>query len=762
MSGTPFPDSVPLVKDAIAALFFGDQPDRMEAFCRFLKEKGALVAGGFILRLLTGERLTKQRNALINENEDEELIDLDVYTPIQHTRETLQQFQDVQQNEVLIRSSSLYCRSFLQRNGIRSVNTLHLKNQNAVDVMSVRKSRSPLDVVTNFDLTFCQVWFDGTMVFASHPDHVTSKKGKLQGDYVETLLLGNKFLARSVRRYKARGFQITFDHSPTIDSLEAVRTRPREPRPVRARHAIWRLVMRLVSDPDFDLTQDKYRQVLPSLPMNRDYVVCDNGIEAIHVGQRGKIFVPMDRLRSYDDEDSEDEEDQKKVPEETYRGILTNLFIQSLADLEHVREAQEEDEKDLGLDDDEKRDRRIDINLNHLKEYSPDLVYLKEWKSVLLDMLPHGEDELGDEGPLLFFHGHTADGQGLTPASLQSYLKSKLSESDAARKSVPCYLKIAGIHECPKTYTLAEIQPSVTTSFFNKWTRTIQVRKGLNQILPLYDAVLYNQKTQDPAGFGDIFGSGMCPFCLQFESRVEGCAYMTHTRNADSMRHSPFCHKDLVNMDLFRRYQKRAQDIISEEMGHEAPLEMVHVEFCIECGRPCAAHQHFDMADPPELVPKPRAPLPAGMTAYGICTGGGRRELVGRILTVRDTFDAKEATDPLQERILASQKADRSPLDEALLTRADAILAVEGDARKWNKEVKAIPHYPNDPAYNHENNENQGNGDNEDNGDEKEDENQNEENEAPALVGGRRQAMKKLRQQFNELKNKTARALQAM
>ncbi len=237
---------------------------------------------------------------------------------------------------------------------------------------------------------------------------------------------------------------------------------------------------------------------------------------------------------------------------------------------------------------------------------------------------------------------------------------------------------------------------------------------------------------------------------------------MTHTRNADSMRHSPFCHKDLVNMDLFRRYQKRAQDIISEEMGHEAPLEMVHVEFCIECGRPCAAHQHFDMADPPELVPKPRAPLPAGMTAYGICTGGGRRELVGRILTVRDTFDAKEATDPLQERILASQKADRSPLDEALLTRADAILAVEGDARKWNKEVKAIPHYPNDPAYNHENNENQGNGDNEDNGDEKEDENQNEENEAPALVGGRRQAMKKLRQQFNELKNKTARALQAM
>jgi hypothetical protein len=63
--------------------------------------------------------------------------------------------------------------------------------------MAVRNARSPLDVVQNFDLSFCQIWYDGKGVWATHPEHVKTKSGILQGDYVKVLLEhNNKFLKR--------------------------------------------------------------------------------------------------------------------------------------------------------------------------------------------------------------------------------------------------------------------------------------------------------------------------------------------------------------------------------------------------------------------------------------------------------------------------------------------------------------------------------------------------------------------------------------
>jgi len=89
---------------------------------------------------------------------------------------------------------------------------------NQIDVMAVRNARSPLDVVNNFDLTFCQVWFDGSDVYASHPEHIESKKGMLQGDYVKLMLTGNTFLKKRMAKYMRRGFTIDFD----LDAIKAI------------------------------------------------------------------------------------------------------------------------------------------------------------------------------------------------------------------------------------------------------------------------------------------------------------------------------------------------------------------------------------------------------------------------------------------------------------------------------------------------------------------------------------------------------------
>jgi hypothetical protein len=112
----------------------------------------------------------------------------------------------------------------LRRNGIRSVKTYTVNYPGGmsdihIDLMSVRNHRSPIEVVTNFDLTFCQIWFDGEAVYASHPQHIETRNGLLQRDYVETYLSGNRFLKNRIEKYIRRGFNIQFDHAPDPSTL---------------------------------------------------------------------------------------------------------------------------------------------------------------------------------------------------------------------------------------------------------------------------------------------------------------------------------------------------------------------------------------------------------------------------------------------------------------------------------------------------------------------------------------------------------------
>jgi hypothetical protein len=80
-----------------------------------------------------------------------------------------------------------------------------------MDIMAVRNSRSPLDVVQNFDLTFCQIWYDGKNVWATHPNHIKEKRGLLQKEYIPVFLRGNDFLRSRIRKYSRRGYSVTLD-----------------------------------------------------------------------------------------------------------------------------------------------------------------------------------------------------------------------------------------------------------------------------------------------------------------------------------------------------------------------------------------------------------------------------------------------------------------------------------------------------------------------------------------------------------------------
>ena len=83
---------------------------------------------------------------------------------------------------------------------------------------------SILNVVTNFDLTFCEIWYDGQNVFAVDPEGVMTKKGKLKKDYVDKLLVSlNKFTVKRLQKYIQKGYSITYESETKINTFEKER-----------------------------------------------------------------------------------------------------------------------------------------------------------------------------------------------------------------------------------------------------------------------------------------------------------------------------------------------------------------------------------------------------------------------------------------------------------------------------------------------------------------------------------------------------------
>lgn len=92
------------------------------------------------------------------------------------------------------------------------------------DLMIIPDFIDPKQIVQNFDLTFCEIWFDGITVDATDINGVLNKKGFLRKEYTDSLLTKfNKFLIDRIRKYSKKGFNITINpdqESYDIDTHE--------------------------------------------------------------------------------------------------------------------------------------------------------------------------------------------------------------------------------------------------------------------------------------------------------------------------------------------------------------------------------------------------------------------------------------------------------------------------------------------------------------------------------------------------------------
>jgi len=737
-------------------------PNAFDILSTVVIDNGVLLAGGSVLQVIAGY-LSAQR------------LDLDFYCPTRNVPKFIKELTEPTtssgkvnpelfgQCSMSVIGASVYCNSFLKRNGIRKVYTLsrienspeaaaarrHIKRKDfaqMIDIMSVRNSRSPVDVVENFDLTFCQVWWDGKDIWATYPDDIAQKKGILQKDYSNLFIKGNPFLRKRVQKYKDRGFTINLDITASALTVDDVLNRKscispsgsqdRSLDPDYLQRWSTRFIMKWLvgvrNGSHRYRTPDEYKLALKqagidvndvlALPKERKFWNERNFIP----NQNGNIFGKTAAIRP---EEFKLEEDAGYDSDE-YTEItqLKDLALTMKQNSPNNIVPQASRNKDLYY----YRSANILLrntlypfwyaagpNLGYkimsLKTY-PDnyqptnqaLQMYKRYKDSLTEFCTRKSScfiTLNEDETVYDIHNHPLAG-AISQDGLEGYLGAFLRYTD--KTSVPCYYKPNPPSQhnprpegnCYNKLSLAEVNMIVSDKFYEKYSKPIPIKTGLGETIGTWNTTLTNVKMPD-AQFGDIYTKTICPFCLQFTERSEGCAYMGHDNPKGlSYEHYPYCQPEFVVNELRDKYLAAG-----EELDPDVPP---HLEWCVECGRPSVGHEHFTTTDPLTKVEPPRIPDPdhPGQTKfdYGACTGGGRAELFARILAIRRIYRDMGINDPKTERLTAALAADEAPNDPELMALGRAIAAQELADRKWGNAPIPENKVYNDPAYRNNNN----------------------------------------------------------
>ena len=711
-----------------------------EKLCTLLQETGAIIAGGSVLQAFQDAEVN---DAVIKKQ------DIDIYVPVQTAKSffdafvrdpvtaILKPYATDREHRIAETSykSALYCKSFLQKNGIKKVyNFIRRKYEITIrgtsrrvvetarsefDVMIVRNRRTPLQVVNNFDLTFCQTWFDGKNIYASHPEDIRQKRGSLQGEYVDLFLKGNKFLHKRIDKYGKRGYKIVLDKQ--IEGKDIV---------PHARKIDYICKRR----DDSELMKHWSSRVLLSWFLKiRDQITAHSNNMPPNINHTNILIVPFTYFGNRQQitpaelfggvewsntnqtkDDGYDSEDYVENP--SLYDIIYNQFVteRTPTDLVKIPDEPNDEIKELlfhrganklleiamwpntyNLGSDtlgrllELYESYHEENRGYGGELDRALLYYKELKS---RCVRKGTSFITQEDDVEVYdlHEHPMEA-GISAEDLEGYLQHHITDVD--KSAVPCYYKPNPADHrdavnCKHTISLSEVKYIVSKEFFTKYTAETPQKLGLDQFMSHYNQTLHNAPSEDPT-YGLEYHHSVCPFCLQFESRDSGCSYMVHeNRKHESQNKAPFCDERFQIAGLVEKYKAVSN------VGEEA----THLEFCAECGRPCVNHAHISTVPPYTRI---EAPMRAdgGGRDYAKCTGGGRAELFARILAIRKVYREGGILDPMEERKAAAKAADDAPNNPELMAQGAAIFAQEEAARHWTNAPIPVHKIYDHPAY---------------------------------------------------------------
>ena len=732
------------VRTMLAGKFGADKMDRVNAL---LQETGAIIAGGSILRAVSPWNADAPGLLGNHLGFSPEVNDLDIYVPVRMTPRLIDGLYtgegaivDAINYKVLPASS--YCESFLRKNGIRRIHTFTERlERNLTDIMSVRHRRSVQQVVTNFDLTICQIWYDGAHVYASHPQDIRDKRTTLQSDYVLSLMRGNQYIRRRLDKYMKRGFSISiagmadnFELLPTdryACAKDKNRFLVRKTKP-----EFWNRWFASVATAWLSGSAASFRNKKSYLPSIADNMVPSENIliplaenlpHLSHINATGirlitkgfTVWNPMPTVSfwnnfkdtGYDSEDYENVENRqalaseymsKSVPDVAWQAdgerafaLAMNKFLEyQMLPIKYDNKPENRGNRNEGVKIYEgftfgtllyksKGDlviNRDDYGLRSLF-MQPEVfnIYLGKLFGNSLRTAAATTDFANTDALIYDIHNHPL-AVGISKVKLKDHLR---RHKRFPKDAIPCYWR-----ECNKTLALTEIHHILGRADYGEWfggVEAIPMWKGFAQSDVTLMDTIFSEEGMEAKNFS------CCPVCLSWVRREDGCMFMHH--KCPELQ-TPY------SVELYNKYK----DVFD------------NLWWCTLCGRVCQEHRRLN--NPEDIVPAHHALGPAAgprtdlirpgagaspfsndCTAYG---GGMLLEKFIRFQKIREVANILKAqigriTLEEAKKYMINQVWD-SPLNVDPMLRAH--LQTLLTEKRFNIPTAAFPNRPVEPPEN--------------------------------------------------------------
>lgn len=120
---------------------------------------------------------------------------------------------------------SSYSNSFLMKNKIACVARIKIFQPVSQNIDFILCTQDKLDVIRNFDLSFCSIWWSSKLgVGAFHLSDTLYKRGRLNSDYFQYLMNGNEFIVGRIKKYISKGYNIDIECNNKVSLTQPLPT----------------------------------------------------------------------------------------------------------------------------------------------------------------------------------------------------------------------------------------------------------------------------------------------------------------------------------------------------------------------------------------------------------------------------------------------------------------------------------------------------------------------------------------------------------